>query len=271
MPQACPTSRSTACRLLQPTNVGETGSAVPWPCCRFVAMKLPIRLLLSIPLLLFCSGGGQFAQAADMALPAYTGDGNVYKQVHSLRELRFRYVVEQKTDFSCGAAALTTLLRYGFGLDLNEQQVIAGMMAGANPDVVRQQGFSMLDMKHYVNVLGLRASGFVSGAERLPALRIPALIMLDINGYKHFVVLKMATRDTVYVADPALGNRAIPMADFTRQWNGVLLAVAGPGYRPQGPLRQFPSPLSARQLMVNMAPVSPADLVEYGFLYSDFL
>jgi hypothetical protein len=115
-----------------------------------------------------------------------------------------------KTDYSCGAAALTTLLRYGFGLDLNEQQVIAGMMAGANPDVVRQQGFSMLDMKHFVNVLGLRASGFVSGAERLPALRIPALIMLDINGYKHFVVLKMATRDTVYVADPALVTVPFP-------------------------------------------------------------
>ncbi|ATP27486.1 peptidase C39 [Chromobacterium violaceum] len=234
-------------------------------------MKLPIRPLLSILLCLFCSGGQGGAQAADMMLPAYTGEGNVYKQVHSLRELRFRYVVEQKTDFSCGAAALTTLLRYGFGLDANEQQVIAGMMAGANPDVVRQQGFSMLDMKRFVNVLGLRASGFVSGAERLPALRIPALIMLDINGYKHFVVLKMATRDTVYVADPALGNRAIPMPEFTRQWNGVLLAVAGPGYRPQGPLRQFPSPLSARQLMVNMQPASPAELVEYGFLYSDFL
>lgn len=235
------------------------------------AMKLTMRLLLSLLLGLSCPGGEQFAQAAELAVPAYTGEGNLYKRVHSLREMRFAHVVEQHTDFSCGAAALATLLRYGFGRDLDEQQVIAGMLAGANADVVRQQGFSMLDMKHYVNTLGLRASGFVSGPERLPALRIPALIMLDINGYKHFVILKLATRDTVYVADPALGNRALAMRDFAQQWNGVLLAVAGPGYQPQGPLRQLPSLLSARQLMNGMQPVQQADLVEYGFLYSDFL
>jgi len=271
MPPVCPISKSTACRLLRLTKPGRCRQHRQQAVLPAYAMKLLQRIILLTSLLLFCAGSEEFTQAADLILPAYTGDGSYHKSVHSLRELRFSHVIEQKTDFSCGAAALATLLRYGFGRNVDEQTVIAGMLAGANAELVRSQGFSMLDMKHYVNALGLRASGFVSGSERLPALRIPALIMLDINGYKHFVVLKMANRDTVYVADPALGNRSIAMKEFSRQWNGVLLAVAGPGYQPQGPLRERPSPLSARQLMDGMQPVSPAELVEYGFLYSDFL
>ncbi|VEB40539.1 Uncharacterised protein [Chromobacterium violaceum] len=76
-----------------------------------------------------------------MMLPAYTGEGNVYKQVHSLRELRFRYVVEQKTDFSCGAAALTTLLRYGFGLISMSSKSLPGCWLGPIPMWCGNKGF----------------------------------------------------------------------------------------------------------------------------------
>ena len=34
---------------------------------------------------------------------------------HTLKELRDQYVVKQDTDYSCGAAALATLLTYYFG------------------------------------------------------------------------------------------------------------------------------------------------------------
>lgn len=225
------------------------------------------RFASSVVLLALLTGS---AAAANLELPAFTGDGAVHKHVTSLREARFRYVVEQQQDFSCGAAALATLLRYAFYQPITEQDIIVGMMATSNQEVVRQQGFSMLDMKRYVNTRGLRASGFVAGLDKLPALRIPAIVMLDINGYKHFVVLKVANKESVFVADPALGNRRIAMEDFARQWNGVLLAVAGPGYHPDSPLRAVPTVLSARNNINTMQPVSPVDLIEYGFLYSDF-
>ena len=220
---------------------------------------LCLLLMLALPTL-----------ATELTLPAFTGDGTSFKKITSLREARFSQVIEQKQDFSCGAAALATLLRYGFNRQINEQDVIVGMMAVSDPEVVRKQGFSMLDMKRYVTSLGLRASGFVSGTERLSTLRIPAIIMLDINGYKHFVVIKMANKDQVFVADPAMGNRRIAMADFARQWNGVLLAVAGPGYQPNNPLRQAPAILSARRHYNDLESVKTVDLIEYGFLYSDF-
>lgn len=220
--------------------------------------------------LLLLLGISTTLHAAELAIPAFTGDGEPSKRLTSLREVRFQYVVEQKTDYSCGAAALATLLRYAFARPITENDVIVGMFNGANAEQVRKQGFSMLDMKRYVNSLQLRASGFVTGVEKLPSLRIPVIIMLDINGYKHFVVLKLATKDSVFIADPALGNRSLRMDEFKRQWNGVLLAVAGPGYRPNTPLRRIPAILSARSAVNSMQPVELAELVEYGFLHSDF-
>ena len=63
------------------------------------------------------------AQAATLGFPALPGGGLVYKQVQSIRERRFADLVEQKTDFSCGAAALATILEKAYGAPLDEPYV----------------------------------------------------------------------------------------------------------------------------------------------------
>jgi predicted double-glycine peptidase len=210
------------------------------------------------------------ADAADLTVPAFTGSTPVSKHVASMREMRFAHVVEQKTDYSCGAAALATLLNYGFGIKVSEPEVIAGIMRGADPDTVRRLGFSMLDMKRYVNTLGLSASGFLVPPEMLAALKIPVITLIDADGYKHFVVVKAYTRDWVYLADPAQGNRTVPTETFNRQWSKILLAVVGPGYQANTPLFG-PSPvLSARASVDSVRPLPQNGLVEFGYIFSDF-
>ncbi|RXZ44926.1 hypothetical protein [Crenobacter cavernae] len=61
------------------------------------------------------------SQAASLMVPAFTGDATPTMRVTSLREARFANVIEQKTDFSCGAAALGTLLNFAFGKKLTER------------------------------------------------------------------------------------------------------------------------------------------------------
>ncbi len=66
-----------------------------------------------------------------LPVPAYTGlNEGLTKHVTSLREARFDSVIEQKTDYSCGAAALATVLRYAFGRPLGELDVMKGMLVG---------------------------------------------------------------------------------------------------------------------------------------------
>mgnify|MGYP006188451943 CR=1 FL=1 len=51
------------------------------------------------------------SEAAQMPLSVLPGGAVVFKPIQSVRERKFADLVQQKTDFSCGAAALATKLR----------------------------------------------------------------------------------------------------------------------------------------------------------------
>ena len=76
-------------------------------------------------------------------------------------ELKYKNIVHQAYDYSCGSAALVTILKYHLGLDVTEQQSMEGMMAfGEKEKIIERRGFSLLDMKRYVGSLGLSGAGF---------------------------------------------------------------------------------------------------------------
>jgi len=52
------------------------------------------------------------------------GSGNVGLQVRSFEAEKFKATIHQAYDFSCGSAALATLLTYGYGLPVTERQVL---------------------------------------------------------------------------------------------------------------------------------------------------
>lgn len=145
--------------------------------------------------------------------------------VTSLRELRFHRVVRQQYDFSCGAAAVATLLRYYYDDPVDERTVFDAMLADADAEVVREQGFSLLDMKHYLDARGYPSDGYRVGLDALLATGIPAIALIDTDGYRHFVVIKGVTAAEVLVGDPALGLQVHRRGDFEAMWNGLLFLV----------------------------------------------
>ncbi|PMY38049.1 peptidase C39 [Pseudomonas sp. GW456-L14] len=218
--------------------------------------------------LLLCLTG--LAQAAQMPVAVLPGGNLVYKQVQSVRERKFADLVEQKTDFSCGAAALATVLRQAYWLDVDEEHVIKGMLATADQDLVRTQGFSMLDMKRYLESIGMRARGYRIPPDKLQAVSIPVVVLMDIRGYKHFVVMQRAQKDWVYIGDPVLGHKRYSHEDFVKGWNGIVFAILGPGYDKANALRDPPNPLTAKNKLDTFNPVKDAELMEFGFIQSDF-
>ncbi|CAI8852308.1 MULTISPECIES: C39 family peptidase [unclassified Pseudomonas] len=218
--------------------------------------------------LMLCLTG--LTQAAQMPVAALPGGVMVYKEVQSLRERKFADLVQQKTDFSCGAAALATVLRQAYWLDVDEEHVIKGMLVNADQDLVRTQGFSMLDMKRYIESIGMRARGYRIPPEKLEAVTIPVVVLMDIRGYKHFVVLQRAQKDWVYIGDPVLGHKRYSHEDFVKGWNGIVFAIIGPGYDKANALLDPPAPLTAKNKLDNFNPVKDAELMEFGFIQSDF-
>jgi predicted double-glycine peptidase len=177
-------------------------------------------------------------------------DGPVLnKPVQSMKALRVKGVFLQQTDYSCGAAAVATVLKQHFGREVDEAEVIRGMLQFADPEVVRTSGFSLLDMRRYVDSIGLRGRGFKVGVGRLFDLKVPAITLIDRNGYRHFVIIKRAANGRVYVADPSYGHRTYRLEDFVDMWSGVLLAITGPNADPNSILvKGIDTPVLARRI-----------------------
>ena len=84
-------------------------------------------------MLLLCAASPRPLQAADVAFTGVLPNGALYHApVVSMREARFSNLVRQQTDYSCGAAALATILRYAYHLDADETTVIEGMLSLAD-------------------------------------------------------------------------------------------------------------------------------------------
>ena len=214
------------------------------------------------------------------ALPA-RADGNQFagvlpngpvltKNVESMQAARYRNLVRQQTDYSCGAASLATILRYAYGLNVDETTVIEGMMGVADPAVVQERGFSLLDIKRYVETLGMRGRGYRVDEERLGTLRVPGLILMDVAGFRHFVVLKRIDDGLVEVGDPILGNRRIPMKEFLEAWpSRAVFVVIGSDFDRNTVLLQPSARPSARALYARHGPITDAELLDFGFTHAD--
>ncbi|MEZ0194966.1 C39 family peptidase [Pseudomonas qingdaonensis] len=225
-----------------------------------------MRIALLAALLFLAS----LAEASQMPIAALPGGNVIYKPIQSIRERRFADLVQQKTDFSCGAAALATVLKQAYWLDVDEEHIIDGMLAHADQQVVKTQGFSMLDMKKYVESIGMRARGYRIPPESLQSVTIPVVVLMDIRGYKHFVVLQRTEKDWVYIGDPVLGHKRYKFDDFVKGWNGIIFAVIGPGYDKANALLDPPQPLTAKNKINGFSPVDDAQLMDFGFIQSDF-
>ena len=145
------------------------------------------------------------------------------RPVRSVLELRRERVMIQRWDLSCAAAALGTLLRYGFGESLTEKEIAHGLISRGeyieHPELVRiRQGFSLLDLKRYVEAHGYKGLGYPELT--LSDLIEEAPIMVPINalGYNHFVIFRGIMGDRVLLADPAWGNRTMTIDKFQRIW-----------------------------------------------------
>jgi uncharacterized protein len=211
------------------------------------------------------------AQAGDVRFGGVLPNGGLYVHpVESMQEARFRNLVRQHTDYSCGAAALATVLRYAYHLDVDEAVVIQGMLGVSDEALVKQRGFSLLDIKHYVEALGMRGRGYRIDEARLRSLRVPGLVLMDVRGFRHFVVLKQVHGGTVELADPMLGNRSVPIPEFLQAWpSRAVFVVVGNDFDRRTVLLQPTEKASARALYARQGPVTDAELLDFGFTSAD--
>ena len=154
-----------------------------------------------------------------------SANGNFMLPVQSMEERRFATVIRQRYDFSCGSAALATLLQYHYGKNVGESSVFLGMWKDGDRDAIRRVGFSLLDMKRYLKAQKIEADGYKVSLDQLAQAAIPGIALISIRNYKHFVVIKGVTAKEVLVGDPSIGLNPVPRAEFEAAWNGIYFVL----------------------------------------------
>jgi predicted double-glycine peptidase len=165
---------------------------------------------------------GGLAQAAE--LPAL-GGVQYSIPLKNMKEVRRASTMLQQYDFSCGSAALATLLTHHYDYPANEKAIFEDMYARGDQQKIRKEGFSLLDMKNFLEARGFRADGFQQPLEKLAEAGIPAIVLISENGYNHFVVIKGLRGGRILLGDPASGTRVMPRQRFDEVWKNKLLFV----------------------------------------------
>jgi predicted double-glycine peptidase len=140
--------------------------------------------------------------------------------VRSLQEIRHEGVVIQRWDTSCGAAALATVLTYSLQDPVSERDVARGMLRMTEPLKVKyRNGFSLLDMKHYVESRGLKGIGY-RGMKLAQIVKQGSVIVPVLQyGNPHFIVVRgLNSEGGLDIADPGFGNRTMSVQDFNDVW-----------------------------------------------------
>lgn len=205
----------------------------------------------NVRLLFFCC-----VVVSPLALPGVSfaqisiGDGlRADRPARSLKDFRDQNLVRQRFDFSCGAAALATILRYGFGDAVTERDILNELfdvLTDQERETVRRTGFSLLHLQRVAQARGYQAQGFRLAQDQLQRLGGPVLVFIEPRGYAHFAVLRGVRGDRVYLADPSRGNIRMPAHTFLDGWlqddaRGIIFVVQPATGQPESPSPLMPT------------------------------
>jgi uncharacterized protein len=210
---------------LPPTRIVDYRHALRARCRRGAVM---VALVMAWPMAGRCADG-------QVALNA--GAGRIEHRVTSVRAQRDAGVVKQRYDYSCGSAALATLLTYGLDDPVDENAILRTLIEPLAPDellALQRKGLSLHDLQRLARMRGHRAQGFRVNPDQLGKLAHPVIVFIKPNGYAHFAVLKAVKGDRAYLADPSLGNVRMPLYRFLDMWadesgRGVIFVVERSG------------------------------------------
>ena len=149
------------------------------------------------------------ARVEGVLLATHSAHGIV--QVQSWKARRDARIVKQDLDYSCGAASLATLLNSFYGQSVTEDVLLKAMDK-------RNGRASFEDMAQVLPQFGFRAQGFAASWEQLMRLKMPIILYVKHRKDDHFTVLRGISSDTVWLADPSLGNRTYSRAQFLAMW-----------------------------------------------------
>ena len=137
----------------------------------------------------------------------------IHNTIQSWKSIRDQNIEKQDLDESCGSAALATILRFYYGAEVYEKDIIKIVN-----DIANDNTASFADLKQAATNFGFNAVGLSIDFDTLKKIKIPALLYLKYRDNDHFSVLKGISNTHVSLADPSWGNRTFTVHQFRELW-----------------------------------------------------
>jgi uncharacterized protein len=194
-------------------------------------------VLITVFLVMVCVGLGsassklKMEQGANLSMDTshYTQinpDGELLVIIEPPAGISNHKIVPCKDDKSCGSAALATILRHSFHVDVNEMDVITGLLRhGDRSSIVKRAAFSFYDMKHFLETIGYTGTGYtIKGKissrqftnDEFETIQNTTIIPVTINGYSHFTIYRTFDDQYVYLGSPLYGNICLTFDDLSK-------------------------------------------------------
>lgn len=178
---------------------------------KLIACVAFVTCMSNLPLCYAAEFDGEEKQIQHENLSLHTQTAHIRIPIQSWKTLRDARIVKQDLDYSCGAAALATLLNEFYDQSLTEKTLLNVMNTG-------NLYTSFEDMQRALPQFGFKAQGFAASYEQLIRLQVPVVVYLKHRRDEHFSVLRGINENTVWLADPSLGNRTYSKAQFLEMW-----------------------------------------------------
>jgi predicted double-glycine peptidase len=160
-------------------------------------------------------------------------------KILSMKELREVDMIRQTHEYSCGAAALATLMNM-FGNKITEAEVLSSIFGDKLPLIIDKDGklklraLTLSDLEKSAHFFGFKVISVQVPNNRniiniLQSLKPAITRMYLYKTYLHFVVLRDINNEWVYISDPAYGNFKIPFTQFLKAWDAgdrILLTIS---------------------------------------------
>jgi len=156
--------------------------------------------------------------------------------VRSYRELRYEGVIGQTDWYTCGPAAVATLLTHYYGIPTTETEALElaeGFMEKMGLEPGPERGINALALKRTLEAKGIPTKGYRVKPEDLQDYFTQGglpVIVHPTKPQKHFVVAVGMVGDEIVLADPSWGRSIIPFTALVneRGYSGVVLVPIPP-------------------------------------------
>ncbi|EAN8329660.1 hypothetical protein EOY42_26310 [Salmonella enterica] len=137
-------------------------------------------------------------------------------------------IIKQTTDFSCGPASLSLLLKTEKNMDVKEIDIISDIIYRSEKGTEKEKivnGFSLLDLKKSAERIGVKMKGVRYDDIEKEKIKTPSIILLEGKNYSHFVVLDYIDTNYATILDPEKGISHFPIYKLKSIWKGYSLVI----------------------------------------------